>query len=180
MKKTIITMAVTGMIACMMFAGCGTYDSTSTETHIVKNADGTTTTTTRTTENGETTETTETTSASTVTEAEDASASKLSYDLTIVNDTDFDFHEIYMSDNTDDWGADVAESLDGSVLEHGYNITRTFTCDTDDTDWNLKVVREDGQVITFKGIDMSGDGRAQVLTLSGANDEYTSTITYAE
>ena len=195
MKKSIITMVAAGAIACMMFAGCGTYTSTSTESHTVKNADGTTTTTTTTTTNDNGTVTT---SSSTDTSNATSLASKAAGDekedihqfqLAIENNSDAEITELYIAkSDSEDWGDNCFANIEDGVLRPGESLNeKPFTYDKNDATFDVAIVtaNSNGEKIVLDSMDLSKysdeyKDQPAVLSFDGTDGDYNWHVSLAD
>ena len=172
MKKNLVAKILVALVATTAafgLVGCGvTTTETYTESYTDENGETTTTTTTTVTdENGETTTetTTETTSDEvveddvdeSVDEVTDEDAEYIVASLSIENETNFDFVEMYFTtEDTTDWGEDTlgddAPLAVGEVITFNDAVTYVpesgLYCD-------LCAVDADGSSIEFTGLDIS-------------------------
>lgn len=73
-------------------------------------------------------------------------------DFTLVNMTGLTIDEFYCSPvDTSDWQEDV---LGVDTLESGDSVEITFSRDTEDCSWDLKIVDEEGDEIVWTEIDL--------------------------
>lgn len=158
MKKNLVAKILVALLATTAtfgLVGCNvTTTETYTETHT--DADGNTTTTTTTTVTDENGTTTETTTSDEPVE-DDEEVEFISASLSIENETNFDFVELYFTAGDDeDWGEDILG--EDSPLAVGESITfydavtyvpeSGFYCD-------LRAVDVDGNSVDFEGLDIS-------------------------
>lgn len=177
MKKNLVTKILVALLAATTtfgLVGCNvTTTQTYTESHT--DADGntvTTTTTTTTDENGTTTETT-TSDEPLEDEEVDEEVEYINASLTIENESNFDFAELYFTaEADDDWGEDILG--DDAPLAVGEKITFDdaityapgvgFNCD-------LRAVDADGNSLDFNGLDVSQPEDAESIYLLIEYDE---------
>ena len=166
MKKRVLkSLAIAAASVCIAgsLTGC-TMTSSSTVTTTETDADGNSTTTTTTTENGKTTTETETTTAD--------GAETITATLEVDNYTGVDIYELYVSSNdSDEWGNDLLADRDPMPTD-SYLKFSVFNYDADHMLWDLKAVDQNGDSLSFKGIDLSMAGDPENLVIELVeNDE---------
>lgn len=151
MKKRMAATIMTLGMAAIMMTGCGISTSfTSTTTTTTTSADGTSVTTTTTEKSG-------TGRKTTVETVETSNSSFEDSRLNIVNDTDFDIAEMYISfSGTDEWSDNLI--AEGCVLSAGFDTGNdlTISFDADNTEIDIIVYDEDGNYVTFNSLDLMG------------------------
>lgn len=86
--------------------------------------------------------------------------------VTIVNRCeDITIQELYLSGvGLEDWGEDV---LGDEVLPCDCEITLTFNIDSDNLEWDIKAVDEEGTSVEFRELDLSDlDTSGGTITLT--------------
>ena len=93
-------------------------------------------------------------------------------DFTLVNQTGRSFEGLYItaSDNKD-WDANIL--LDGKVLAAGGKISVRFKNDARSETWDFNLVDDEGLVVTFNKISLSG---VDTVTLKDVNGTITAEI----
>ena len=72
-------------------------------------------------------------------------------DFTLVNQTGFDIHEVYLSPHGgDDWEEDV---MGKGILADGQSVAIKFARTDKTKDWDLKVVDKDGRAIVWEKLN---------------------------
>ena len=72
-------------------------------------------------------------------------------DFTLVNQTGFDIHEVYLSPHGgDDWEEDV---MGKGILADGQSVAIKFARTDKTKDWDLKVVDKDGKAIVWEKLN---------------------------
>src|ERR1051325_7631202 len=101
-----------------------------------------------------------------------ASAFANDLDFTLVNQTGRSFEGLYItSSDNKDWDANIL--LDGKVLAAGGKISVRFTNDAKSETWDLNLVDDEGLVITFDKVNLTG---ADTVTLNDVNGTITAEI----
>ena len=78
---------------------------------------------------------------------------EFSPDFELVNNTDYAFHEIYVSESdSEDWEEDI---LDEDVLESGQTLNISFDTDSRQRYWDLRIVDEEDDETIFEHFDLS-------------------------
>ena len=78
---------------------------------------------------------------------------EFSPDFELVNNTDYAFHEIYVSESvSEDWEEDI---LDDDVLESGQTLNINFDTDSRQRYWDLRIVDEEDDETIFEHFDLS-------------------------
>ena len=72
-------------------------------------------------------------------------------DFTLINQTGFDIHEVYLSPHGgDDWEEDV---MGKGILADGQSVAIKFARTDKTKEWDLKVVDKDGKAIVWEKLD---------------------------
>ncbi len=73
-------------------------------------------------------------------------------DFTVVNKTGVEIHQLFVSPHdTDEWEEDI---LGRDTLGHGEEVDVTFSSSEDAAMWDLMIVDEDGNSITWENLDL--------------------------
>ena len=182
------TIGIRGLIAAgtiagiMAFTGCSASYSLESSTNTVtdvngkkhsttvekKTENGHTTTTKTVTDNGKTiVEKTENGQTTSVTTQKPQNGRYENVPVTVVNASDDDIVELYISDSTSDsWGDNLLKN--GYVLEAGDEADGVTISFDENTTFDLKVVEDDDEVIEYNGIEMKDiNENGVVLTFKG-------------
>ncbi len=187
--KKMKSIAVKGLIAAgtiaaiMSFTGCSASYSLESSTNTVtdvngnkhsttvekKTENGHTTTTKTVTDNGKTTvEKTENGQTTSVTTQKPQDGYYENVPVTVINASDKDIVELYISDSTSDsWGDNLLQ--DGYVFEQGDEADGLAISFDENTTFDIKVVEDDDEVLEYNGIEMKDINESGVvLTFKGA------------
>lgn len=93
-------------------------------------------------------------------------------DFTLVNGTGRSFEAIYISavDNKD-WDGNILPN--GKVLEAGGKVSVKFPNDPKSKIWDLNIVDDEGLVVRFEGVNLSG---ADQITLKEKDGKVTAEV----
>ncbi|WP_294373281.1 hypothetical protein [uncultured Clostridium sp.] len=164
MSKKLLSILAVGAISIGLLAGCGGSDSAD------KSSSSQNTTATQESNKSE-----EKTEAKKDTQSEENQV--IQVPVTIVNNTDVDFYELYTSGaGTDDWGDDL---LGGQVLSPNTQLQDiAFNIDADNLKWDLLAKDEAGDALEFYGLDLSECSTDGItISLTYDRDTQTGTIT---
>ena len=101
----------------------------------------------------------------------------ISVPVTIVNNTDIDFYELYATGSgSDDWGEDL---LGEEIFPPDTQLEDIeFEIDADNLEWDLLAKDEDGDSLEFYGLDLSlRSTTGSTISLTYDRDTETGTIT---
>ncbi len=74
--------------------------------------------------------------------------------ITVFNGTGFTFHGLAVSPGeSEQWGEDMLESVQGGVLKPGEGLKINLSGDTGN--WDMAVIDDDGQQVEFSGLDFT-------------------------
>jgi hypothetical protein len=77
--------------------------------------------------------------------------------ITLVNQTGFDIHEVYLAPHGgDDWEEDV---MGKAILVAGQSVEIKFARTDQTKDWDLKVVDKDGKAIVWENLKLRETSR---------------------
>lgn len=98
--------------------------------------------------------------------------------VTIVNNTDVDFHELYTSGSgVDEWGENIIP--EGQVLSPGTQLSQiAFTIDENNVKWDLLAMDANGDSLEFYDLDLSNcDVSGITISLTYDRDTQMGVIT---
>lgn len=88
-------------------------------------------------------------------------------DFTLVNNTGYDIHYVYVSSTqSQSWEEDV---LGSSILYNGTSVNITFNAPADQCTWDLKVIDQDSDAFEFYNINLCS---VSIVTLVLENGTY--------
>lgn len=74
-------------------------------------------------------------------------------DFVLVNDTEYDIHEVYVSESdNDDWEEDI---LGDNILRAGERLNIDFSTNSRKRYWDIKTVDEEGDEEIYERFDLS-------------------------
>lgn len=179
MSKKILALMVSAVMVTAALAGCGS--DTSSKSSSASSASTTSSSSASTTASSSTASTSSSSADKTQSPApaadNNADASQvIQVPVTIINNTDVDFYELYTSGaGVDSWGDNIIPQ--GQALSPGTQLSQiVFTIDANNLKWDLMAKDENGDALEFYDLDLSNcstDG----ITISLTYDRNTQTGT---
>ena len=156
MKKKLLALMITSLVACGMLIGCEDNNSKSD-----------TATTNKSTEAAK--ETTKPTEA--------VKPEIVQVPVTIINGTDVDFSELYTSSSKiEHWGDNLI--AEGETFAPGSTVEGTLGVDADNLQWDFNAIDGNGDSLEFEGLDLSNCNSTGVkIKLTYDRNTQTGTIT---
>ncbi|MDO5516867.1 MAG: hypothetical protein Q4F66_04885 [Clostridium sp.] len=187
MSKKVMALMVSAIMLTGTLVGCGsdTSSNSSSASPASTTSSSSSASTTSTTSSSTTNSTASTSSSSTdktqtpAPTANNADTPQvIQVPVTIVNNTDVDFYELYTSGaGVDNWGDSIIPQ--GQVLSPGTQLSQiAFNIDANNLKWDLMAKDENGDALEFYDLDLSNCSTDGItISLTYDRDTQTGTIT---